>query len=181
MKVILYREVPSLGEEGDIKTVADGYARNYLIPQKLAVRYTKVTETELAQKQQAISRRKAEKALSAAGDKAKIESLEMQLLAVTGESGKLFGSVTSSAIVEYLHTQGIMVERKRIELPENGIKVVGNHTVTVKLHGGEKALLNVNVSASQPKEKEHQDEVFVNDIDERNLETQSTSPASESS
>ncbi len=180
MKVILYSDVPNLGEEGDIKIVADGYARNYLIPQKLVVRYTKATETELAQKQQAISRRKAEKALSAAGDKTKIESLEMELSAVAGENGKLFGSVTSAAIMEYLHTQGIMVERKRIELPESGIKVVGSHTVTVKLYGGEKALLNVNVSASQAKEKEQRDEVLVSDTDKLDIEAQPASPASES-
>ena len=64
MKVILYNDVPNLGEEGDIKIVADGYARNYLIPRKFAVRYTKATEVELAQKQQAITRRKTEKTAS---------------------------------------------------------------------------------------------------------------------
>lgn len=147
MKIILYSDVPNLGEEGDVKVVADGYARNYLIPRKFAVRYSKATEMELTQKQRAISQRKAEKTLAAAGDKTRIELLEMNLDVAAGESGKLFGSVTSSAVADYLSTQGIMVERKRIELPDSGIKVVGSHSVTVKLYGGERAVLKVNVSA----------------------------------
>jgi large subunit ribosomal protein L9 len=61
MKIILYKDVPNLGEEGDVKVVADGYARNFLLPQKFAVRYTKATEMELAQKQKSIARRKEEK------------------------------------------------------------------------------------------------------------------------
>ena len=73
--------------------------------------------------------------------------MEMNLAVAAGEKGKLFGSVTAATIMDYFHSQGIVVERKRIELPENGIKIVGSHTVTVKLYGGEKAILNVNVSA----------------------------------
>ena len=125
MKIILYKDVQDLGEEGDIKIVADGYARNFLIPQKFAVRYNKATETELAQKQQAIARRKEEKIMLAAGDKTRIESLEMEITAPAGEKGRLFGSITSTAIADYLHSKEIMIERKRIEMPESGIKTVG--------------------------------------------------------
>jgi len=156
MKIILYKDVLNLGEEGDVKTVADGYARNYLIPQKLAVKYTKSTEIELAQKQQAIARRKKEKSLNAADLKTRIEALEMDLAVAAGDKGKLFGSVTSSAVVDYLQAQGIEVERKKIELPDGGIKIVGSHTVRVKLYGGEEASLKVNVSALS-EEKEEKD------------------------
>ena len=147
MKIILYKDVPNLGEEGDVKIVADGYARNYLIPGKFAVKYTKATEIELAQKQQAIARRKKEKSNNAADVKARIEVLEMELAVAAGEKGKLFGSVTSSAIVDYLQSQGIEIERKKVELPDGGIKMLGAHTVKVKLYGGEEAKLKVNVTA----------------------------------
>lgn len=156
MKIILYKDVQDLGEEGDVKEVADGYARNFLIPKKLAVRYSKTTEVELTQKQQAISRRKEEKAKMAASDKEKIKSLEMEIAVAAGDKGKLFGSITSSAIVDYLNSQGIDIDRKRIEIPSNGLKVLGTHTVTVKLYGGEKASLKINITALGSKKDEEE-------------------------
>ena len=151
MKIILYRDVPNLGEEGDVKVVADGYARNYLIPQKFAVKYTKATEIELAQKQQAIARRKQEKVNSAADIKTRIEGMAMDVAVAAGETGKLFGSVTSVAIADFLASQGLEIERKKIELPEGGIKTVGVHSVKIRLYGGEGAALKVNVAASTEK------------------------------
>ncbi len=151
MKVILYKDVPNLGEEGDIKIVTNGYARNFLIPQKLAVKYTKATEIELAQKQQAIARRKAEKTKNASDLKTRIESIDMELAASAGDKGRLFGSITSAAIVDYLSAQGIEIERKKIELPDGGIKTVGNHSVRVRLYGGEEAVLKIEVKASGDK------------------------------
>ena len=166
MKIILYKDLPNLGEEGDVKIVTDGYARNYLIPRKFAVPYTKATEIELAQKQQAITRRKEEKAKAAAGNKARIEDLKMELAAAAGEKGKLFGSVTSAAVVDYLHSQGIEVERKRVELPDGGIKTVGSHAVKIKLYGGEEASLAVDVSPSgaKPVETEAPTEARIDPI-----------------
>ncbi len=154
MKIILYKDVTNLGEEGDVKVVADGYARNFLIPKKFAVRYNKASEIELAQKQQAIARRKEEKTNSAADVKTRIEALLMDLAVAAGDKGKLFGSVTSTAVVDYLHSQGLEVERKKIELPEGGIKMLGTHNVKVKLYGGEEAVLKVNVTPSSDKPDE---------------------------
>ena len=154
MKIILYKDVSSLGEEGDVKVVADGYARNYLIPRGFAVRCSRAAETELAQKQQAIRRRKDEKALAAAGDRSRIETLTMRTAVAAGDSGRLFGSVTATAVVDYLRSQGISVERKRVEMPEGGIKSVGNHSVKVKLYGGEEALLSVEVTPTGEKPEE---------------------------
>ncbi|MDF1567424.1 MAG: 50S ribosomal protein L9 [Spirochaetaceae bacterium] len=151
MKIILYKEVPNLGEEGDVKVVADGYARNFLLPQKFAVRYTKATEMELAQKQKSIARRKEEKSKAASDTKTRIEALTMEVAVAAGEKGRLFGSVTSSAVVDYLASQGVDMERKKVELPEGGIKMVGDHSVKIKLYGGEEALLKVTVSASGEK------------------------------
>lgn len=153
MKIILYKDVPNLGEEGDVKVVADGYARNYLIPKKFAVRYTKATEVELAQKQQAIQRRRQEKLNAAADAKTRIESLVMELSVAAGENGKLFGSVTTAAIADFLQAQGIQVERKRIELPSGGIKMLGKHSVQIKLYGGGDAVLTVNVTPPADKEE----------------------------
>lgn len=151
MKIILYKDVPNLGEEGDVKVVADGYARNFLLPQKFAVRYTKATEMELAQKQKSIARRKEEKAKAASDIKTRIEALTMEVAVAAGEKGRLFGSVTSTAVVDYLASQGVEVERKKVELPEGGIKMLGTHSVKIKLYGGEEAVLKVSVSASGEK------------------------------
>lgn len=154
MKIILYKDVPNLGEEGDVKTVANGYARNFLIPKKFAVRYTRETEIELGQKQQAIARRKNEKSNAAADVKTRIEAMAMDLALPAGDKGKLFGSVTSTAVVDYLHSQGVEIERKKVELPDGGIKLVGSHSVKIKLYGGEEALLKVIVAAAGDKFEE---------------------------
>ncbi len=151
MKIILYKDVPNLGEEGDIKEVANGYARNFLIPRKFAVPYTKATEVELAQKQQAISRRKEEKAKAAQDSKTRIENMVMETSVAAGENGKLFGSVTSASIVDFLQSEGVEIERKKVEMPEGGIKVVGSHKVKIKLYGGEEAEMTVEVHASGEK------------------------------
>lgn len=151
MKIILYKDVPNLGEEGDVKTVADGYARNFLIPKKFAVPYTKSTEVELEQKRQAIERRKEAKKQEAMGLKDRISSQTVEISLPAGDKGKLFGSVTNAVIADELGAKGIEVERKKIDLPDHGIKVVGTHTAKVKLYGGEVAELTVVVSASGEK------------------------------
>jgi len=153
MKIILYKDVPSLGEMGDIKVVSDGYARNYLLPKKIAVRYTKATKTELEQKQQSIDRHKKEKADAAADFKSRIESKLMDIAVAAGKNGRLFGSITSSAVVDFLSTEGIEIERKRIELPAGGIKTIGEHVARVKLYGKNDALLKINVRATGENDK----------------------------
>ena len=180
MKIILYKDVPNLGEEGDVKIVADGYARNYLIPRKIAVKYSKATETELAQKQNAIARRKEEKAKVAADIKTKIEAVEMEIAVAAGDKGKLFGSVTSSAIADYLSSRGIEVERKRIELPEGGIKIVGIHTVKIKLYGGEEASMKVNVLALGDNSEEKESAAKTRKTEKKEVEKEAPEADSES-
>lgn len=154
MKIILCKDVPNLGEEGDVKNVADGYARNFLIPKEIAVSYNKATKVELVQKQQAINRRKAERATDAANLKTRIEAMEMEITAVAGEQGRLFGSVTSTAVVDYLLSHGINIERKKVELPDGGIKNVGIHNVKIKFYGEQTAELRVNVAPAGAKRPE---------------------------
>jgi len=175
MKVILYRDVPNLGEEGDVKNVTAGYARNFLIPKKFAVPYNKATKVELMQKQQAINRRKVQRVTDAAGLKSKIEEMEMEITAAAGEQGRLFGSVTSIAIVDYLLSHGMNMDRKKIELPEGGIKNVGIHNVKIKLYGDQSAELRINVipaGAKRPEKTSPKNETPAEDSpdDEKNSE-----------
>jgi large subunit ribosomal protein L9 len=146
MKIILSKDVQNLGEEGDIREVARGYARNYLIPQGFGVLYSKQNLALLEGRKKAIEKRKVEKKDQAKGLKDRIEALAMKIQMTVGDSGRLFGSVTNAMIAEELSKLGIEVERKRIEIPEHTIKSVGNFVVKVKLYGNEVASLKVSVA-----------------------------------
>ena len=149
MKVILNHDVGGLGEEGDIRDVANGYARNYLIPKKFALAYTKHNLTQLESRRTAIEQRKEEKRKEAMGIKERLESEELTFAMPAGDSGKLFGSVNNAMVVQELENRGYTIERKRIEIPENNIRMVGNYTVKVKLYGNEEAQINVLVEAAE--------------------------------
>ena len=133
MQIILLENVPSLGKAGDLVKVSDGYGRNFLIPQKKAVLATekslKVVEHQKRQVQQRMEKTKkdAEKMTQ------RIESLSCTFVKTVGESGKIFGSVTSMDIENYLKENGVSVDRKKISL-EEPIKNLGMFTVPIKLH-----------------------------------------------
>jgi large subunit ribosomal protein L9 len=133
MQVILLENVPSLGKAGDLVKVSEGYGRNYLIPQKKAILATdkslKVIEHQKRQVQQSME--KAKKDAERLGQR--IENLSCTFAKTVGESGKLFGSVTSMDIENFLKENGIEVDRKRISL-EEPIKNLGMFTVPIKLH-----------------------------------------------
>jgi len=142
MQIILLENVPSLGKAGDLVKVSDGYGRNYLIPQKKALLATekslKVIEHQKRQVQQRMEKTKknAEKMAR------QIENLSCTFIKTVGESGKVFGSVTSMDIENYLKENGIEVDRKRISL-EEPIKNLGMFTVPIKLHSEVAAHLKV--------------------------------------
>lgn len=148
MKVILNKDIPSLGEEGDIKDVARGYARNYLIPNKLVMPYTREALSILESRREQLVQRKEEKRKAALDIKTRLETEVLTLEMPAGERGRLFGSVTSANIVDLLAAKGISVERKRIEIPEKTIKSVGTVRVHVRLYGDEEAELKVVVTAA---------------------------------
>jgi len=148
MKIILNQDIVSLGEEGDIKVVADGYARNFLFPNKMAVSYNKQNLNIFEQKKLSIEKRKDEKKKDAMGLKDRLASEELVLDMPAGDKGKLFGAVTSSTIAEELAKLGLTIEKKKIEVPENSIKQVGTYTVKIKLYGSETADLKVTVNAA---------------------------------
>ena len=149
MKVILVQDVENLGEEGDVQDVADGYGRNYLIPKQLAVPYTKANQAVIDSRRSAIEQRKEEKRKAALGLKQRIEEEELVLRRPAGDSGKLFGSVTSATVAEELERRGLNVERKRIELPEKNIKMIGTYPVRIKLYDNEAAEIKIKIQPSE--------------------------------
>lgn len=145
MKVILFEDVPGLGEEGDIVEVKRGYARNYLLPRGFAVMCTKSALAVLKERQAKIEKRKAEKREQSRSTKEKIEAMTLQLKVAVGENGKLFGSVSNATIADELLKSGINVERKRIEITEHSIKAVGSYSAKIRLYEDQVAILNFTV------------------------------------
>jgi large subunit ribosomal protein L9 len=145
MKIILNEDVPNLGEEGDICDVADGYGRNYLLPKSLAVSHTKANLAMFELRRDAIEKRKQEKRDAVKGLKERLEAEPIVIQRPAGETGKLFGSVTNASIVDELEKHGIAVERKRVDLPEHSLKMIGNYSVRIKLYDNEVANLKLTI------------------------------------
>ena len=144
MKVILLDDVAAVGRRGDVREVSDGYARNFLIPKKLALSATagNLTNLEHIKKQQDA---KAERIKGDAhGLQQRIEALTYEERRQASEEGKLFGSVTSQDIVEFLARHDVKIERRRIHLDEP-IKALGETTVPIRLHADVTAQLRVSV------------------------------------
>ncbi len=145
MKVILNQDVVGLGEEGDIKDVANGYARNFLLPKKLAVPHTRENLAVLEHKRVAIEKRKEEKRKDAQGVRERLEAEEIKFSVPAGENGKLFGSVNNTLVAVELEKKGYQIEKKRIEIPEHTIRSVGTYKVKVKLYDKEEAVIKLVV------------------------------------
>lgn len=155
MKVILNVDVKYLGEEGDIKNVARGYARNYLFPRGMAVLCTEDSLKVLEAKRGEIEERKKAKRQDANSIKERLEALEIKLVMPAGPTGKLYGAVTTQTLFEELAKSGFDIERRRIEIPGNTIKAVGVHTASVKLYENTVATLKFGVEAliEEPKDE----------------------------
>lgn len=154
MKVILSADVANLGEEGDVCTVAPGYARNYLLPKGLVMEDNARNRALIESRRAEIEARKASKKQQAASMKDQIEREPLTITMTAGVNGKLFGSVTAATIVEQLASRGIEVERKKVDVPENSLKTTGNFKVRIRLYGDEEAILSVTVEASNAREIE---------------------------
>jgi large subunit ribosomal protein L9 len=144
MKIILLDDVAKLGRRGEVRDVADGYARNFLIPRKLALAATagNLTNLDHIKKQQDA---KASRVKSDAEElRGRIESLVYEERRQASEEGKLFGSVTSQQIAEFLESRGLKIDRRRILL-EEPIKALGETTVDIRLHADVTAQLRVSV------------------------------------
>lgn len=136
MKVILLKDVKGQGKRDDIVTVSDGYARNFLFPQKLAVEATSGATKEIVRKRAAEDAREAERRREASEKAEQLRGKTIELAVKCGEKGRLYGSVTTAEIADALKTQhGVAVDKKKIETAEQ-IKQVGDVQVKIWLYSG---------------------------------------------
>jgi len=151
MKVILNKDLATLGEEGDVKEVAKGYARNYLFPRGIALPYTSRMIKVIEGRRAEIEARKEQKRLDARGIKEKLDTLELSLTMPAGANGKLYGAVTNQTIADELAKHGFQIERKRIELAGNGFKSVGKYKAAIKLYENQSAEIVITIIAQEIK------------------------------
>lgn len=147
MNIILTETVEGLGNMGDQLTVKPGYARNFLVPQGLAVVANLRNLKELEHNKRQLARKMQKQTQDAELLKAQIEKISYVFTLRSGEEGKLFGSVTSLDIAAKLSEQGIDIDRKKIVLDDH-IKTLGEHSVSIKLSAGVVATINVVVNAA---------------------------------
>ena len=146
MKVILQSDVKGTGKKGQILEVADGFARNFLFPKKLAIEATTGNIQDVSHKKEVEQRRKEKEKEDAIKLGVKLNALLIEVKTKTGEGGRLFGSVTSKEITEALKKQhGIEVDKRKLEI-KDPIKTLGEFEVHVKVHPEVVAKLQVHVS-----------------------------------
>ncbi len=134
MQVILLDKVVNLGNLGEVVKVKDGYARNFLIPQKMARRATTSAVAEFEAKRAELEKAAAAKLAASQATGEKLAGLTVQISQKAGVDGRLFGSVTNFDIAEALTKQGFPVEKSQIRMPQGPLKTVGDHPVSVALH-----------------------------------------------
>jgi large subunit ribosomal protein L9 len=148
VKVILLNDVKGVGKKGQICEVADGHARNFLLPRKLAVEATTGNVQDLAQKKAAEDKRKDKEKQMAQILAQKLDKLVVEVATKTGEGGRLFGSVTNKEIAETLKKiHGIDLDKRKIEVKEP-IKALGSYVVQVKLYPDITSKLQVQIVES---------------------------------
>lgn len=145
MQIILLEKVVNLGNLGDVVRVKDGYARNFLIPNKQARRATDSAIKEFEARRAELEKLAAEKLAAAQAEGEKLNGLTLQLSQKAGVDGRLFGSVTNHDIADALVAQGFKVEKAQVRLPNGPLKTVGEHAVVVSLHTDVAVDVNVSV------------------------------------
>lgn len=149
MKIILTNDVPNLGAPGDIVEVKDGYGRNYLLPQGLAIGWTKGAEKQVVAIKRARQAREIRDLGHANEVKTQLEGLKVTLTARAGTGGRLFGSITPTEVAEAVKAAGgPALDKRRLELPGH-IKTLGGYQVAIKLHPDVTAKFNLNVVGSK--------------------------------
>lgn len=155
MEVILRNHVEHLGRRGDIVTVANGYARNYLLPQKLALQVTEASKRQVERERALAEARESEERVAAEAVASRMAGLECTIVRRVGQTGTLYGSVTAADIAEAFEGAEVEITRKQIRLRE-AIKSLGAFPVPVRLHHDVTAEVVVNVVGegyeSQPAE-----------------------------
>jgi|SRR5690242_6400702 len=145
MQIILMEKVANLGQLGDVVKVRNGYARNFLIPKGKAKRATQAAIGEFEARRAELEKNQADIVAAAQSQADKLNGLMLQVTRKAGIDGKLFGSVTNADIEEALQAQGITIERSMIRMPQGPLKQVGDHPITIALHGDVVANIVVSV------------------------------------
>jgi large subunit ribosomal protein L9 len=148
MEVILRDHVEHLGRRGEIVKVADGYARNYLLPRNLALPATEGNKQRIERERKLLEAREAEERQSAEAIAARLTALELTVARKVGENDQLYGSVTNADIADLLGEKGFEIDRRKILLPDP-IKALGETTVPVKLHRDVTAQLRIVVAKAE--------------------------------
>ena len=134
MQIILLEKVANVGNLGEVVKVKDGYARNFLIPQRMARRATTSAVAEFEVKRAELEKAAAAKLSASQTQGEKLSGMTVQVAQKAGVDGRLFGSVTNFDIAEALTKQGFAVEKAQIRMPAGPLKTVGEHAVSVALH-----------------------------------------------
>jgi len=145
MKVIFLKDVKGKGKAGEIKDVSEGYARNYLLPKKVAVEANKGSMSQLEAQKKRRQEVEENERLEAIALKEKIENMTIEMKAKSGEGGRLFGSITSKQIAQSLKKAKISIDKRKIDLPEP-IRSLGYTDVPLKLHPQVSAKVKVHVT-----------------------------------
>jgi large subunit ribosomal protein L9 len=146
MEVILREHVDHLGRRGDLVKVADGYARNYLLPRKLALLATEGNKKQIERERVKFDLKELEEQKVAQAVAERMAGVEIEIARKVGETEALYGSVTSGDIAEALAAKGFELDRRKLQLPEP-IKKLGEYTLPVKLHRDVTTNLKVRVVA----------------------------------
>ena len=133
MEIILRETVDNLGKRGEVVKVADGYARNYLLPRKLALPATEGNKKHVERERKIVETREAEEKSQADAIAARLAAIDITIARRVGDTEQLYGSVTAADITEFLKAKGFEVDRRKLILPE-AIKSIGEHDVPLKLH-----------------------------------------------
>ena len=170
MKVILQENVEGLGYLGDVLTVADGYARNFLLPRKKAV-LAEERQVKLLQHVKRQIDQKAKKEVEALGEIGKsMSNVALTFEVQTGKDDKLFGSVTSKDIAEQLASQGMTVDRRKIQLP-HPLKELGTFPIPIKLHRDVVATIQVTVAKQAGEEPAAEESAATEEVPAETTET----------
>jgi large subunit ribosomal protein L9 len=149
MQVILMEKVANLGDLGAVVRVKDGYARNFLIPQRMARRATAEAIAEFEAKRAELEKASAAKLAAAQAQGEKMSGLNLKISQKAGVDGRLFGSVTNHDVADALVKQGYTVDKAQIRMPQGPLKTTGDHGVSVALHTDVVVEVNITVVGEQ--------------------------------
>jgi large subunit ribosomal protein L9 len=149
MQIILLEKVANLGNLGDVVRVKDGYARNFLIPQRMARRATETAIAEFEAKRAELEKLAAEKLAAAQAIGAKLNGLVLEIRQKAGVDGRLFGSVTNHDVADGLKAKGFTIEKSSVRMPTGPLKIVGEHKLAVAVHTDVVVEITVQVIGEQ--------------------------------